>query len=135
LGDLLREFFEGEAGMRYGSGVIAILAALEDGHGKDGVEVCEGGEGRAAGVEELDAWVAIGFAGLREAPAVDIDGNDGGVGKVFGEGEGFFSGGAAEGEDGGRGDVFEMACAGDEEVGVAIRFGEGCALEVVVAID
>ena len=71
-GDLALELCEGEAAVGGGGGVVAILAALEDGHREDGVEVGERGEVGAAGGEETDAGAAVGFAGLAEAPAVHL---------------------------------------------------------------
>ena len=118
-----------------GRGVGAVFAALKDGHGEDGVAGGERGEFGIESMEELDAGVAVLFAGLCEAPAIDVDADDGGAGENFGEREGFFAGGAAEGEDGGRGDAEEVVRTGGEELGVAVGLGEGCALEMGVAVE
>lgn len=118
-----------------GGGVVAILAALEDGHAEDGVEVGEGCVVWTAVVEELDAGAAILLDALAEAPTIDVDSDDSGVGEVFGEGEGFFASGAAKGEDDGIGSVLEMARAGGEEFGVAVGLGVGGALVVGGAVE
>ena len=133
-GDLLLKQSEGEALVHDRRGVGAVLAALEDGHGEDGVKVGEGGELATAGVEEADAGVAVGSATLPETPVVDVGPDDGGVGEIFDQGEGLLAGGAAEGEDGGGRCVPEVGGTCGEEFGVAIWLGVGGALDVGVEI-
>ena len=115
--------------------MVAVLAALENGHAEDGVEVGEGGECGTGWVEEFEAGVAILLDALAETPAVDVDSDDGGRGEVLGERKRLFAGRTAEGEDGGGGSILQMVQAGGEEFGVAIGFGVGGALIVGGSVE
>ena len=132
---LLLEFVEGEVAAGDVGRVGSIFGPLKYSHGENSVEAAESCKVGGAGVEESDPWVAIHFGALLETPAIDVHADDGGVGQVFGEGEDFFSGGAAEGEDGGGGDVLEMLLAGGEEFGIAIGLGVCGALVVRVSVE
>src|ERR1035437_498411 len=132
---LLLEFIEGEVALGDAGGVGSVFGPLKDGHAEDGIEVADRGELRGQGVEELDPWVAVLFDALLEAPAIDVDPDDGGIGDVFGEGEGFFSRGTSEREDSGRGCVVEVPLACFEELGVTVALGVGGALVVRISVE
>jgi hypothetical protein len=70
-----------------------------------------------------------------QAPTIDVDAEDGGVGEVAGEREDFFAGGAAKGEDCGGVEMPEVFAAGFEELGVAIGCGKGGSLKVEIAVE
>jgi len=114
---------------------VSIFGALEDGHAEDGVEGASNGKLRGMGLDEGQVGVGIAAAALFQAPAIDVDAEDEGVGELAGERKDFFAGGAAKGEDGGGVEILEVFTAGFEELGVAIGCGEGGSLKVEIAVE